>query len=129
VNRRGVFIALAALAGIASGPWALDAAVASQPPVDWGLLAFMAGGTIIAVPVVLGFQAAVNPGNGFARGWEFSVPAASYCLGAGVGSLGVSIWRSDLGPQAFLFTALGLAMFIGLVIAKTLYASRRTNVR
>jgi hypothetical protein len=129
MSRQNIFIALAALVGLASGPWALDAAAASNPPMDWGMLAFMAGGIALAIPAVLGFQFAANKGKGFAQGWALFVPATTYFVGAGLGTLAISVWRSDLGPHAFLFAALGVAMLIGLAITRALFASRFTDAR
>jgi hypothetical protein len=124
VSRQKVFLVLAIVAGVLSGPWALEGAAASNPPVDWGGLAFMCVGSVFALPSVLGIQVAVRNNKCLQMGWSFFLLASTYMMASGLSALALSVVRGNVGPHSFLIAGASIASFAGLAISKTIYARR-----
>ncbi|KAF0813697.1 hypothetical protein IGB42_02050 [Andreprevotia sp. IGB-42] len=78
-------------------------------------------GALIALPVVLGFQAVAGKTNMLHRGWLFFFYAAISCTTSGLAAVILAIRGAGLAPHAFLFLVLGMAMFAGLGIVNTLF--------
>jgi hypothetical protein len=124
MNWRYLLLAIALLAGLASGPSSLESAAASEPPIGWGSLAFMFFGSVVALPLVLGFQALVGKAKALRWGWSLFLLGAVYFTASGVAALVAALIGPGLVPHSFLFLALGVAMFLGLGIVKALFASK-----
>jgi hypothetical protein len=92
--------------------------------MDWGTLAFMSVGTLVATPIVLGFPVAAGTNKGLRTVWYYLMLAVTYFLASGLSALVVSVVKSSVGPHSFLIAALGAAGFLGLAIAKALFAKR-----
>ena len=118
---------LAVLAGLASGPSSLESAAASEPPIGWGSLAFVFFGSLVALPLVLGFQVALGKSKALRWGWYFFLFGAVYCTASGVAALVVAAIGPGLVPHSFLFLTLGLAMLAGLGVVKVAFASKFAN--
>jgi len=121
---RYLLFGAALVAGLASGPSSLESAAASEPPIGWGSLAFLFFGSLIALPLVLGFQVALGNTKALRWGWYFFLFGAVYCTASGVAALVVAATGPGLVPHSFLFLALGVAMLAGLGIVKTVFASK-----
>ena len=78
MNTRIVLLAVAALAGLLSGPYSLESAAQSEPPIEWPSLAFAFAGCLAAIPIVLGLQAALGNDKALRWGWLFFLVAATY---------------------------------------------------
>lgn len=127
MNTRIALLAVAALAGLLSGPYSLESAAQSEPPIEWDSLAFAFAGCLAAIPIVLGLQAALGNDKALRWGWLFFLVAATYFTLAGVGAVVVSAAGSGVVPHSFLFLVIGLASLAGLAIVKRVFASRFTN--
>ena len=124
VNWPRLLLALAAIAGAASGPSSLESAAASQPSIAWGDLAFMAVGSIFALPVVLGFQALIGNFRALRWGWQGFLYVAIYLTVSGVSALVVSVRGPGLLPHSFLFLVLGVAVLLGLGIVRAIFGRK-----
>lgn len=119
-----LLLAVALLAGALSGSSALASAAASRPPIDWHDLVFIALGTLIGLPAVLGFQVMLGNINAMRLGWLFFLCAAAYCTAAGLAVL-VIAWRGPgLRPHAFLFLVVGVAMLGGVSLVRVAFRRR-----
>lgn len=127
MNLRYFLLGAAVLAGLASGPASLESAAASEPPIGWGSLAFLFFGSLVALPLVLGFQVALGNSKALRWGWYFFLFGAVYCTASGLAALVVAATGPGLVPHSFLFFALGLAMLAGLGIVKVIFASKFAN--
>ena len=127
MNWRYVLLAVAILAGLASGPSSLESAAASEPPIGWGSLAFLSAGTLAAMPLLLGFQVAIGNKKALRWGWYFFLIGAIYFTAAGVAACVVSAIGPGLVPHTFLFLAIGLALLAGLGLVKLMFAGRFRN--
>lgn len=127
MNWRYLLLALALLAGFASGPSSLESAAASEPPIGWGSLAFVFFGTLAALPLVLAFQVALGKAKALRWGWHFFLFGAIYCTASGLAALVVAATGPGLVPHSFLFLALGVAMLLGLGILKVVFATKFAN--
>ena len=119
LRRRSVVFALIALAGTFNGPSALRSAQASIPPIEWSHLAFVFFGSLVAMVVVLGIQAATKSLSGLKIGWYFFFFAAAFQLGAGFSAMvfAMSVRFSD--PSAYFMFCCGLGMATGLYIMRS----------
>ena len=127
MNWRYLLLGAALVAGLASGPSSLESAAASEPPIGWGSLAFLFFGSLVALTLVLGFQAALGNGKALHWGWNFFLFGAVYFTASGLAALMVAAMGPGLAPHSFLFLALGLAMLAGLGMVKVLFASKFAN--
>jgi hypothetical protein len=124
MNWRYFLLGAAVVAGLASGPSSLESAAASQPAITWGALAFAFVGSLLAIPLVLGFQVAMGKGKALRIGWCFFLVGAAYCTAAGLAALVVAATGPGFAPHTFLFFVLGLAMLAGLGIVKVVFARK-----
>jgi hypothetical protein len=124
MNWRYLLLAIALLAGFASGPSSLESAAASRPPIDWGSLVFLFLGSLVALPVLLGFQALLGKAKALRWGWSLFLFCAVYFTASGFAALVVAFIGPGLVPHSFLFLVLGVAMLLGLGVIKALFASK-----
>jgi hypothetical protein len=127
MNIRNLLIAIALLAGLASGPSSLESAALSQPPLEWSDLAFVLVGCAVALLLVLGFQALIGNNKALSWGWAFFAFAAIYLIATGASAAAFSVSNGSVGPYSFLFLALGAGSTVGLSIIKLAFASRFKN--
>ncbi|HEY1128391.1 MAG TPA: hypothetical protein VGF12_03220 [Roseateles sp.] len=121
---RGILLVAAVLAGAFSGPMALASAAASQPPMTWSELAFMAIGALVGLPLVLGLQAMQGNFNALRLGWALFLYVAVYCAAAGLAALVVALRGPGVEPHAFMFLVLGTAMLGGLALVRLVFRHR-----
>lgn len=115
---------VAAAVGILLGPSSLVAANASQPPLTWGAIGFIILGCLLGGLIVLGIQILrKNPKYG-KYALMFFEPISIFTLGSGFGSLVYSIYIGELGPPSALFLAMGLGLFLSVVVSTAFYRSR-----
>lgn len=127
MNWRYLMLGAALAAGLASGPSSLESAAASEPPIGWGSLAFFFFGSLVALPLVLGFQVALGSSKALRWGWLLFLFGAVYCTASGAAALLVAASGPGLAPHSFLFLALGVAMLAGLGIVRVTFASKFAN--
>ena len=113
-----VLLAAAALAGAWSGPAALAAGAASQPPIEWRDLAVIAIAALVGLPAVLGFQVLLGNLNALRLGWRIFLGGAFYGAAAGLVAVFIA-WRgAALVPHAFVCLVAGLGMLGGLGLVR-----------
>src|SRR2546422_11507847 len=98
-----ILVASAVAVGLVSGPWSLESASVSEPPIRWGDLAFIFFGCIIALPLLFGFQAAMGRVRGMRFFWWFFALTSVYFLATGVSAIVIAAAGHALGPHAFMF--------------------------
>ena len=115
---------VAAVAGVALGPFSLAAARASQPPITWNAIGIIILGSLLGGLFVLGIQILrKNPKYGkFAL--MFFEPISIFIIGSGIGGLVYSIYLVELGPPSALFLAIGFGLFLSVVVSTKFYRSR-----
>jgi hypothetical protein len=127
MNWRHLLLVVAVLFGAASGSSSLESAAASQPPITWGSLAFAFGGSLVASPLVLGFQAALGNAKAFRWGWYFFLIGAVYFTVSGIAAIVVAARGPGLAPHSFLFFAVGVAMLVGLGATRVAFSNKFAN--
>ena len=121
-----LLLAVAVVAGLLSGNSALASVAASQPPIAWGDLAFVAAGTLVGLPAVLGFQVLLGNINALRLGSVIFLYAGIYCAAAGLAALVIAPRGPGLVPHALLFLVLGAAMLGGVGIVHLIFRRRFT---
>ena len=116
-----VVLAIATLLGLASGWSALGVAAASQPPLIWRDLLVMLIGCAVALPVVLGLQAAIGNKKAVRIGWYFFLLASVNFFATGVSATVVALSQSALAPHSFLFLAIGAGSLLGVAGSRLLF--------
>jgi len=119
---RTAIVLVAILAGLASGPSALEAGAASVPPLDRLGISMIVLFCLVAVPALLGFQAAFRRSKPVVDGWSFFAVAAIFFLAAGVSAMVFAVQKSNFQWYAALGLAVGLGLGAGLVIARRAFA-------
>jgi hypothetical protein len=124
MNTRTAVLSVAFIAGLASGPSALEAGAASVPPIEWSTLPFFFIGSAIALFLVLAFQVALKKEKAFALGWKLFAVGTVYAVASGLGAVGTAIFKSATGPAMFTILVIGFGMAVGLWALKATFASR-----
>jgi hypothetical protein len=126
MSTRGVFIVLAVLAGLASGPSALESAASSRPPLRWGDIAAIFAFCFVGLPIVLGIQLTRRP-EPLRWVWPFFAFGAVYCFAAGVSAIFISVIRAEFGPHSMLILVIGGGQLLGVSIIKWLFPVQFSN--
>jgi hypothetical protein len=116
-----VALAIAALLGLASGWSALGVAAASQPPLMWRDLLLMLIGCAVALPVVLGLQAALGTKKAVCIGWYLFLLAGVNFFATGVSATLIAMSQSALAPHSFLFLVIGTGALLGVAGSRILF--------
>jgi hypothetical protein len=119
-----ILIAISAAVGLVSGPWSLESARLSEPPIRWGDLTFIFFGCIVALPLLFGFQAAMGRARGMRFFWWFFALTSVYFLSTGVSAIVAAAAGHSLGPHAFMFLAMGVGSLCGVALAKAFFGSK-----
>ena len=124
MNTRSVVLTLACIAGVASGPSALEAGAASVPPIEWNTLPFFFVGSAIALFLVLAFQVALKKDKAFSIGWRLFAVGTVYAVASGFSAVGTAMFKAATGPHMLIILVIGLGMALGLWALKATFASR-----
>lgn len=79
----------------------------------------------VAVPTVLGLQAALRNERAMRLSWHLLLYVAIYLLSSGVAALVVAARGSELLPHAFLFAVLGLGVLKGVGLTRLAFLRRQ----
>ncbi len=123
MNTRTVVLSLACIAGLASGPSALEAGAASVPPIEWSTLLYIFVGSAIALFLVLAFQVALKKDKAFSLGWKLFAVSTVYAVVSGLSAVGTAIVKSATGPAMLAILVVGCGMAVALVALKATFAS------
>ena len=124
MNTRTVVLSLASIAGLASGPSALEAGAASVPPIEWSTLPFLFFGSAIALFLVLAFQDALKKDKAFSPGWKLFAVGTVYAVVSGISAILFALFGTSAGPSMFTILMIGLGMAAGLAALKAAFAGR-----
>jgi hypothetical protein len=129
MNSRHWIIAAVVVAGLLSGPSALESAATSKPPISWPDIPIVFIGSFFAMVFVIGFQLLRRqPGPGK---WALRLlgMGSAYFLASGSSAVCVAIYRDMLAAYSFLFFAIGFGTSFGVLLAWRLHCLRFRNVR
>ena len=124
MNTRTVVLSLACIAGLVSGPSALEAGAASVPPIEWSTLPYLFIGSAIALFLVLAFQVALKKDKAFSLGWRLFAVGTVYAVTSGLSAVGIAAVKSATGPSIFTVLAIGCGMAVALVALKATFPTR-----
>ncbi|MGR4869363.1 hypothetical protein ACIPRI_10905 [Variovorax sp. LARHSF232] len=119
-----VVLAIAAVSGLASGPWALDAAAASNPPLHWQDVSLIFAGSAASLPLILGLQASLGNDKAVRVGWHFFLLGAVNFFATGISTAGVALASAAISPHSLLFLAMGSGLLVGVAGSRVLFASK-----
>ena len=119
-----VLSAVAVIAGLVVGPWALEAAQAARPPIDWSDIPFVFVGSAVGVLFVVGLQVLMGK-QGPARfaSWFFGI-IGMHVASSGVSAVVIAAFRGGVGPSALLFTSVGIGTIVGALFAGVAYRAK-----
>jgi hypothetical protein len=116
-----IAMALAIVGGLASGPMALEAGMASVPPIEWSILPTMFFASAIALYLVFAFQVALKNRKAVQLGWKFFAIAAAYMTISGLSSIGTAWMRPNIEPGALTILVFGCGTMCGLLAVKATF--------
>ena len=118
---------IAVLSGLVGGPWALDVAAQSRPPLRWSDLGFIGIGTGLGVFLVVGLQAVLGNALAVRTAWRFFFLAALHFFGLGVSAAVAGLTSQLFEPSSFLFLVMGISCIIGVAALRLVFARRITS--
>ena len=124
MNTQIIILSLACIAGLASGPSALEAGAASVPPSEWTTLPLLFTGSAVALFLVLALQAALKNYKAFSAGWKIFAVGAVYTIASGLAAVGTAVFKSTTGPSTFTILAIGLGMAVAIMVLKATFPTR-----
>ena len=115
------------IAGLFSGPGALEAGAAAQPPIEWSDIPFVFVGGALGMLFVIGIQL-------FRREPKFSKwalwllgPASLYFFVSGLSAVFLAASRGEVTPHAVLFFSVGAGTLLGVGVSWLIYRRRFQN--
>ena len=124
MNIQRALLILAFIGGLVSGPWALESAALSQPPIQWSDIPLILFGCLFGLLFVLGFQVVIGNLKAAYSGWQFFVLCGLFLLATGVSAFVTALFGSALYPSAFLFFTIGAGICLGALLCKALFNKR-----
>lgn len=122
---RTVLYSIALIAGLLSGPWSLQSAAQSQPPLSWDALLFVFIGCAVGLVLVIGFQMVIGNYKAGRMAVRLFRGIGIYFLGAGVtGAIWSVIFGLGAVPHAFMFLVMGLGVIAGVTVCHLVFASK-----
>lgn len=117
MNLQRILLLASVILGIISGPWALESASLSQPPIQWADIPFILFGCIVGLLFLLGFQVLIGNLKAAYFFWQFFALLGYFFLATGFSAFSTALFSVGLQPHAFLFLTIGigvcLAAFVG----------------
>jgi hypothetical protein len=115
---------IAVIAGLLSGPWALESAEAAQPAITWGVIPFAFIGSAIGVFLVVVFQVLIGK-QGPARfaSWFFGL-VGIYTATSGVSASVTAQMGVGIGPSGLFFLSGGIGIIVGALLAGAAYRAK-----
>ena len=124
MRAHSVIVLAAAIVGLASGPFSLQATSAAQPPHVWEDIPFVFIGCAFGLFMVIGFQGLLRNFRA-ARFASLAFGAIGvYFLAAGVAAAVWGLVQFGAVPHAFIFLACGLGITTGVAVCHLLFSSK-----
>lgn len=115
------------IAGLLSGPGALEVGATAQPPIEWSDIPFVFVGSAIGILFVIGIQLfRREPKHSKWTLWVLG-PASIYFVASGFSAVFLAASRGTVAPYAALFLAVGVGAFLGVGVSWFFYRRRFNN--
>ena len=124
MNIQRVLLIVAVIGGLVSGPWSLESAALSQPPIQWSDIPLILFGCLFGLLFVLGFQVAIGNLKAAYYGWQLFKLNGFFFLAAGVSAFATALFGSGLSPSAFLFFTIGAGICLATILCKALFSKK-----
>ncbi|OGI63586.1 MAG: hypothetical protein A2W18_07520 [Candidatus Muproteobacteria bacterium RBG_16_60_9] len=115
------------IAGLFSGPGALEAGAAAQPPIEWSDIPFVFVGGVLGMIFVIGIQLLRREPKPSKWALWLLGPASLYFVVSGLSAVVLASSRCGVAPHAVLFFAVGAGTLIGVGVSWLLYRWRFKN--
>ena len=93
---------------------AIASAAASDPPISWNDLPWIAVAVAVATFAVFGLQAALGRRRALRWGWVSFRAAAVYFAFTGLSGCAIAAWEARPAAQGLLFVVVSVGMALGL---------------
>lgn len=127
-NTQRILLVLTVIGGLFSGPWSLESAAHSQPPVQWTDIPFTLFGCLVGLLFVLGFQVVIGNLKTAYYGWQFFVLCGLFFLATGVSVIATALFTVGLSPEAFLFFTIGAGICLAALLCKYLFSKKWSHL-
>lgn len=126
LNRK-TLSALIVLWGISDGESLLTSFQTGEPALGWGEIGALFIFGIVAICFLLGIQVLTKNQKGIYYGWHGFLFLSIYTLSSGTAAFAWSLWKNSFGPEALIFVAVSLGMFIGVFLTRGLVAGKTSS--
>jgi len=116
------------IAGVLSGPSALEAGAAAQPPIAWSDIPFVFFGSVFGMLFVIGIQLFRSDSKPSLWALYFFVPVSLWFASSGLSAAILAIARGSVSPSAFLFVSVGAGALLGVWACWLIFRRRFKNV-
>lgn len=115
------------IAGLFSGPGALEAGAAAQPPIKWSDIPFVFVGGVLGMIFVIGIQLLRREPKRSKWALWLLGPASLYFVASGLSAVFLAASRGGVAPYAVLFLAVGTGTLLGVWVSWLFYRRRYNN--
>ena len=112
------------IAGMFSGPGALEAGAAAQPPIEWSDIPFVFVGGALGMLFVIGIQLFRREPKPSKWALWLLGPASLYFVASGLSAVLLAASRGGVAPHDVLFFAVGAGTLFGVGVSWLLYCRR-----
>ena len=112
------------IAGLLSGPSAMDAVASATPPIVWSTIPIVFFGAFVGLLFVVGLQL-IRHDSSSSRWVLLLLGALSLVLvGSGISSFALSLLRANVEPSSVFFLALGVGAVLGAWVCAWIFRRR-----
>jgi hypothetical protein len=115
------------IAGLFSGPGALEAGAAAQPPIEWSDIPFVFVGGVFGMIFVIGIQLFCREPKPSKWALWLLGPASLYFVASGLSAVFLAASHGGVTPYAVLFLAVGAGALLGVWVSWLFYRRRFKN--
>lgn len=119
-----ILIIVAVIIGLVSGPWILESASLSQPPIQWVDIPFILFGCIVGLPFVLGLQVLMGNLKMAYSYWRFFALSGLFLLATGLSAFITAIFTVGVQPHALLFLTMGIGICMATFICQFIFGGK-----
>ena len=112
------------IAGMFSGPGALEAGAAAQPPIEWSDIPFVFVAGALGMLFVIGIQLFRREPKPSKWALWLLGPASLYFVASGLSAVLLAASSGGVAPHAVLFFAVGAGTLLGVGVSWLLYRRR-----
>ena len=115
------------IAGLFSGPGALEAGAAAAPPIEWPDIPFVFVGGAFGMLFVIGIQLLRREPRPSKWALWLLGPASLYFVVSGLSAVFLAASRGGVAPYNVLFLAVGAGALLGVWVSWLFYRRRYNN--